>query len=417
MNALKRAACLAVASVVVSSAAQAVYLWESVTLPASSGASCGNGTPYRFFVNKALATKDLVVVFEGGGACWDQTACEGKGKLVATNPNGIPTNYMASATAAVGGLVTPFSSRLNPLQTVRTQRWNQVYMPYCTGDVHAGSKIRTYNDANPSAPRVQYHQGQANVRAAANWLRANLGRPNQLLITGFSAGGTGATAGYAALRDALAPRGNASLIADSGPLFNAPQGGTAEQYPSLALHNRIRSTWGLDEPGGLLTTYASWSGFDKTNLGTVTTALAGRYRNDRIAVALFGADEVFSAFSYAKLDPQVGNATGAARLALLNQRWQKDIDQWLPSLNTRSNIAWYLPWYRNVLNSHCLSVVDWSGTAIEERRLSSFGALVDNTLDRGTPLRARETDQVSDLSRPVSLVATVVNAVASLFGQ
>src|SRR5690606_14940600 len=39
-------------SLLTSLAAHAAYFtWEMVELPASSGASCGNGTPYRFFVN------------------------------------------------------------------------------------------------------------------------------------------------------------------------------------------------------------------------------------------------------------------------------------------------------------------------------------------------------------------------------
>ncbi len=45
-------------------AAQAAYLkWEMVELPASSGASCGNGTPYRFFVNRTPFTSKTVVMF------------------------------------------------------------------------------------------------------------------------------------------------------------------------------------------------------------------------------------------------------------------------------------------------------------------------------------------------------------------
>jgi hypothetical protein len=54
-------------------AAHAAYFkWETVELPASSGATCGNGTPYRFFVNRTPFTSKTVVMFEGGGACWDR---------------------------------------------------------------------------------------------------------------------------------------------------------------------------------------------------------------------------------------------------------------------------------------------------------------------------------------------------------
>ena len=90
-------------------------------------------------VARIEAQKDgLKVSYEGGGACWDQKACLGKGKLGAANPNGIPPDYMQSANVAYG-LVTPFTARNDPAQTVQTQSWNLVFLPYCTGDVHAGS--------------------------------------------------------------------------------------------------------------------------------------------------------------------------------------------------------------------------------------------------------------------------------------
>jgi hypothetical protein len=56
--------------------------WEAIEAPASSGASCGNGSPYRFFVNRttnAANAKKTVIMFEGGGACWEQNACQMKG--------------------------------------------------------------------------------------------------------------------------------------------------------------------------------------------------------------------------------------------------------------------------------------------------------------------------------------------------
>jgi hypothetical protein len=397
------------------SASHALYTWETVTLPTSSGASCGNGTPYRFFVNKALLTRDLVIEVEGGGACWDQRACEGQGKLSANNPDGIPANHMTSIGTG-GGLVAPFVTRLNAIQPVRTQSWHQVYLPYCTGDVHTGAKLRVYDDADPAQPRVQYHRGQANMRAAAAWLRAHLGRPEQLLITGFSAGGVGATANYGVLRDTLAPTGRASLIADSGPLFPAPRGGTAAQYPSLALHDRIREAWGLDEPGALLASFAGQAGFDANDLGSLNQALALRYPGDRFAYTVFGADEVFSAFSYVKFDPEVAAANGSAQLALLNQRFQQDIDHWLPALGTRPNVAWYLPWYRNLAGSHCVSIIDFSNTGIEAQGIASFGSFVDNTLDRRPPMRVREAANAADAQRPLSPAATLMGLLLQLFG-
>ncbi|HEV8691159.1 MAG TPA: pectin acetylesterase-family hydrolase, partial [Ideonella sp.] len=262
-------------SLLAPTAQAAWFVWETVELPQSSGASCGNGTPYRFFVNRTPLSSHMAITFEGGGACWDQDACEGIGAYSATNPDGIPANYLSLPNAAAGGLVTPFSARFDPFEGVKTQDWNLVYMPYCTGDVHTGNLVHVYDDQRPDAPRVQYHRGQPNVRAAADWLRQHMGRPGNLLLTGFSAGGVGATAQYAIVRDALAPRGRATLMADSGPLMNAPRGNTKEQSPSQPLHELIRASWGLDLAGSLIPTLkAKMPQLDLNNMGSLNGAMA-----------------------------------------------------------------------------------------------------------------------------------------------
>jgi len=96
------------------------FQWEMVELPPETGAACGDGSPYRFFVNRTPLSKDIVITYEGGGACWDQKACLGEGHLSAANPNGIPADYMQSANVAFG-LVTPFTARNDPAQQVQTQ--------------------------------------------------------------------------------------------------------------------------------------------------------------------------------------------------------------------------------------------------------------------------------------------------------
>ena len=74
---------LAATALLCTATAQAgYYTWETVTLPAASGAACGDGSPYRIFVNRALFTKKTVVMFEGGGACWSQGVCEGDGGIL-----------------------------------------------------------------------------------------------------------------------------------------------------------------------------------------------------------------------------------------------------------------------------------------------------------------------------------------------
>ncbi|WP_374673342.1 pectin acetylesterase-family hydrolase [Ideonella sp.] len=412
-------AALALAAWLAAPAAQAAwFVWETVELSLATGASCGNGTPYRFFVNRTPLNGHVAISFEGGGACWDQDACEGRGEYSATNPDGIPADYLAQPNAAAGGLVTPFTARVDPFQSVQTQDWTLVYLPYCTGDVHTGSTVRVYGDQRPDAPRVQYHAGQANVRAAADWMRRHLGRPDKLLLTGFSAGGVGATAQHAIVRDRLAPRGRTTLLADSGPLMSAPRGHTREQSPSLPLHERIRATWGLDAPGGLIPTLqARLPTLNPDDLGSLHGALARRYTQDRFGYMVFQEDGIFAGFSYLDFFPEIANEPDPKRRAdLLNALWRQDLAHWLPTLDAEPNIQYHVPFFRDFNESHCLTIVDFSGTGIQEAGLATVEPFINSALDRKPPLRTVEQDQLSDLGQPLSLALEILAIVLELFG-
>ncbi|MEK8086207.1 pectin acetylesterase-family hydrolase [Aquabacterium sp. A3] len=389
------------ASLAFSLAAHAGYFqWEMVELPASSGASCGNGTPYRFFVNRTPFTSKAVVMFEGGGACWDQAACKGGTLLDAVNPDGIPTNYMSDFNRqAKLGLVTPFTARLHPLQSVQTQSWNIVYLTYCTGDVHTGNKIAVYDNVDPAQPLSYYHRGAVNAQAVAKWMANNLPKqPAHLLLTGFSAGGVGSTALYADFRETIKPR-KMALLADSGPLFDVPRNATPEQAPSVLLHNKIRGVWGLDGPNGLVTKligkYPNAGTAD--NLGSITAGIGKIFPNDRIGYANFQEDTNFSAFSYQKFYPEIANAPDeATRLSLLNQKWRQEITPWIAQMNTQPNVGYYIPNKRELNGSHCLTIVTFGGTSILDKGLLSVGTFVDNLLDgKGTPIRAFEDNPTS----------------------
>ncbi len=405
-------------SLLCSIAAQAAYFkWEMVELPASSGASCGNGTPYRFFVNRTPFTSKTVVMYEGGGACWEKGTCENKGGVLlsAVNPDGIPSNYMTDWNRQAHlGLVTPFTARLHPLQSVQTQSWNIVYLTYCTGDVHTGNKVTTYSD--DAGTIAWYHRGAVNAKAVTAWMAANLPKPDVLLLTGFSAGGTGSTANFAQMRTGTNAR-NAALLADSGPLFWAPRDGTPEQYPSLPLHNKIRQVWGLDEPNGLATELITKypTAGDANNLGTLTYGINKIFPKDRIGYAMFQEDTNYSAFSYQKFYPEIANApTDEARLAALNTRWRQDIDGLVNRMPATANMGYYLPNFREINGSHCLTIVTFGDTGIKERKLADVGTFVDNLLDFSgkTPvIRAYEQSRVK------APATTLSDLIAQLLGK
>jgi hypothetical protein len=391
---LKAVAATAITSL--AAAAHAGYLkWEMVELPAASGATCGNGTPYRFFVNRTPFTSKTVVMFEGGGACWDQGACKGGTLLDAVNPDGIPANYMTDFDRqAHWGLVTPFTARVHPLQAVQTQSWNIVYLTYCTGDVHTGNKTALYDNVDPANPMVYMHKGAVNAQAVAKWMANNgLKNPAHLLLTGFSAGGVGSSALYPAFRETLQPK-KMALMADSGPLFNVPRTATPQQAPSVLLHNKIRDVWGLDGANGLvtqlITKYPGAGSAD--NLGSITAGLGKIFPNDRIGYTMFQEDTNFSAFSYQKFYPEIANApTNEERLKLLNVKWRQEITPWLADMKPHSNIGYYIPNKRDINGSHCTTIVTFGGTSIVEKKLKSVGEFLDNLLDgKGAVMRAYE---------------------------
>jgi len=394
--------------------------WSAVQAPVSSGASCGNGTPFHFFVNRSLFSRKTLVYFEGGGACWQQRECLGQGKFseVATNPNGVPADYFSQLNLAAFGLVSPMITRFNPLNPSLTQSWNIVYVPYCTGDVHTGNAVGVYGDQTPSAPLTYYHRGHVNAQQVARWVAQHL-PSDELLVSGFSAGSAGATSNYSTLRDAIRPK-RSSLMADSGPLFPAPVGADVTQYPSLPLHNRIREAWGFERADGILTQMIvrhPRMNELRDDIGRINGVLAQIYPQDRFGYTVFQEDGVYSTFSYRLFNPDIaGLSSTAERDAAYNRLWRRDLKNWVDDLAQHPNVGYYIPTFRPLAKSHTLTTFNYSGTAIEERGLWSIEAFIRNTVDRqAAPIRAVEQDQVSDRFRLVDGVQWIIALFQDLF--
>ena len=84
--------------------------WQTIQVAPSTGAVCGDGSPFKFFVNRVADTRNTIVYMEGGGACWDYASCTGQtGVRGARNPNGIPDDYMSLLNPGASLLEKPFS--------------------------------------------------------------------------------------------------------------------------------------------------------------------------------------------------------------------------------------------------------------------------------------------------------------------
>jgi hypothetical protein len=389
----------------------AYYQWQTIRLAPSTGAVCGNGSQYKFFVNRVPNTRNTIVYMEGGGACWDYASCTGQtGVRGARNPNGIPDDYMSLLNPG-SSLVSPFVVRAHPFTFVKTQNWNMIYVPYCTGDVYSGDKVAVYNDpTGQNVPLIWHHNGIRNTRAVVAWLKNRLPRPTQMLSTGCSAGGIGSLNNYAHLRRDIAPT-RGFLIDDSGPAFSAPTGADPSQYPSRPLHTQIRSAWGLDQ-GPLAYLATQLPAFTSNDLGSLYAALSSKYSGDRLGHTHFWQDLNYSSYSYERFYPEIVNAPSqAAKEALIHAKWAVDTARLNQTLQALPNFGGYFPQFRALNESHCTTIVDFENGDVQERGLE-LRHFVDSVLDGGgSVLDASEASDAADRAKPFNPLYFLIDSL------
>lgn len=195
--------------------------WQ--TFVPGGGTVCSDGSAYRFFVYPADPAK-LLVEFEGGGACWSGGTCELDvyNRRVMADPE----------TARQQGLLQGIYDRGNPENPFRD--YTHVYIPYCTGDLHWGNRTQGYVGGSGNSYTIQ-HKGAVNGAAALSWASANVLSPQQLFVTGCSAGGYGAILWSARI---------------------------AERYPGATLRHLSDSASGVVPAGFFRTVIDAWNPAD-----------------------------------------------------------------------------------------------------------------------------------------------------------
>ncbi len=144
--------------------------WEEIR--PGGAAVCSDGSPWRFYVSRGAADR-VIVNFQGGGACWDGATCNPQSRLYT------PRLQIQDLQAGQGVF-----NRNNPENPFRD--WTHVFVPYCTADLHWGNNTARYGDLT-----IQ-HKGAVNARQAVLWVFSNIPNPQNVMVTGCSAGGYGA---------------------------------------------------------------------------------------------------------------------------------------------------------------------------------------------------------------------------------
>ena len=148
-------------------------------IPGRYGTGCAHDSTFAFRVRPGLPDK-VMIFLNGGGACWRAQECDPRGK---------PTYTMTSDSANDVSIRTGIFDVANPANPVRD--YTMVFIPYCTGDVHLGTREVEYQSKDAKgAPRTfaVRHGGGANVEAVLDWVFTNLKSPRVVFVTGSSAG-------------------------------------------------------------------------------------------------------------------------------------------------------------------------------------------------------------------------------------
>jgi hypothetical protein len=194
--------------------------WTYVAFP---DAKCMNDTPTGIGINKTSASEDVVIYLAGGNACFNSLTC-----AITANVDGYGE---ADFDAEKGGLDgAPLFSR-EPGSLFAD--YNLVYVPYCTGDVHAG------NADTEVGGTMRAFRGAPNMELYLGRLIPTFPNAKRLLITGVSAGGFGAAFNYDRVARAF-PDVKVMLLDDSGPPM-------AEEFVPACLQKAFSDIWGLSK--------------------------------------------------------------------------------------------------------------------------------------------------------------------------
>jgi hypothetical protein len=148
-------------------------------IPTGGDTICSRGTDYAFFVRPGTVNK-VVIDFVGGGACWNELTCGYADAIFQPDIENVRDAVAANVPRGIYDKARPE----NPFKD-----WYHVVLPYCTGDIHWGDNVATYGSGEEAI--TINHKGAVNTRAVLDWVYESFSKPEQVLVTGCSAGSYG----------------------------------------------------------------------------------------------------------------------------------------------------------------------------------------------------------------------------------
>jgi hypothetical protein len=185
----------------------------NASFSAATGARCLDGSPSGFYISDAGTTDPsrFVIFLEGGGACYGATGSDDTNCFVREKSALGSSTYWAATFNDTNNLLSGDAS-INPFAA-----WTRVFVPYCSGDVHSGTRTAVVSPALPF-----FFSGHLTVAAVVAYLSASrpgLASASAVLLSGSSAGGIGTFLHADWLRAALPRAADVRAAPQSGFFF------------------------------------------------------------------------------------------------------------------------------------------------------------------------------------------------------
>ncbi|MDF1563103.1 MAG: pectin acetylesterase-family hydrolase [Deltaproteobacteria bacterium] len=240
--------------------------WTWVDVPESR---CMDGSQTGFGIRMNPASDKLMIYLQGGGACFDRFTC-----ATVANQNGFDgADFASFASSNADRGIFDSTDPANPVHD-----WNMVFVPYCSGDVHAGSAFIGAQN------RTQI--GWDNFRAALGRLVPTFEGASQVLLTGSSAGGFGAALNFPQTQEAFGCT-RVDLLDDAGPPM-------ADDYLKPCLQAQWKDLWNLEAT--LPADCADCFGADGGGIVNFMPYLAERYPGSNLGLLSSTGDQTIRTF-------------------------------------------------------------------------------------------------------------------------
>lgn len=171
---------------------------------------CRDGSTTGIGIRLLPDTKAVMIYLQGGGACYDAKSCTQNANTPIAGASFTREDF--NDWVATLGNQGVFNTT-NPSNPVA--RWNHVYIPYCTGDLHGGARKGA---RIPGVAGPQEFVGFRNLKNSLKLLASYFHNAEDVALVGASAGGFGVLVNYPQVVEAFGGRSVAALV-DSAPII------------------------------------------------------------------------------------------------------------------------------------------------------------------------------------------------------